>query len=259
MKALITLTLLVSFIWAQYNPNLYSQFGNKLFEASVKFESLKYNDILINKIQAYKSESELIRSQGLKLDSKKEISSTEKKEYLKSLRKLENSYQSIVSSLSQVLLNSIQNNNYNKFAKLCNSNLNDIFQSDTIYNKATTFYQKNKANGSINSLDQLIHQKKLERKAILEQTQEKQLTEKQTVTKKKYTIEIQPYKDAYGNDYEMKLNTSFDECKAYCLKDSKCKAFLFNTKREKCWFKNKVGRTTDIRHGILGIKKLDSR
>jgi hypothetical protein len=255
IKTLIVLTVLVTSIFGQYNPKPYSYLGDKLFEANTQFESLQYNELLADKIQIYKVKSSLIHKQGLHLESKENASASEKKDYLKSLRKLETSYKNIIGSLQQVLLDSIKNNDYDTFVQLCNSDLNHIFESDTVDSQAIAYYQQNIDKGSINSVDQLIRNKKLEREFRLEQRQNIESIKKPISVKKKYTIDIQPYKDAYGNDYEMKIGISFDECKAYCLKDSKCKAFLFNLKREKCWFKEKVGHITDVRNGTLGIKK----
>lgn len=172
INVLTVLLLLVSCLLSQNNPNLYTSLSSKLYDANSKFKAFKNYETLGEEIQAYNTKSILLHKQGLYLESKADLSSDERNEYLASLRKLENQYIYIIRLLQQMLLNSINQNDYDTYIRVVNSGLADLWESHTVENQVIIFYQNNKHKGAINALEQLIHDKKLEHAAAQAQTQD---------------------------------------------------------------------------------------
>lgn len=172
IKALLASALLFASLWGQNHPNLYPSLGNKLFDANAKFEAFLNYETLAEKVRSYNADSKSLREQGLSLESKGDITSDERNKYLASLRVLENDYITIIHDLQQMLLDSIRGNDYGTFVRISNSTIADLWQSHTIQRQAIAYYQQNKDKGNIDSLEQLIHNKKLEREAEMVQAQE---------------------------------------------------------------------------------------
>jgi len=161
--------------------------GDKLFDASAKLELLKHDGLMLNKASLYEQSMNKVYEQGRYLESKNSISNSERKSYLASLRKLEKSYQNIIFSLQQTLLDAIKEDNYYTFSLINNSEIDDIYELDHIQIKAIAFYQKHKKNGEIKTLDTLINKRKLDKKAYDERVRLSAI--KQKKDKNKSTIQ----------------------------------------------------------------------
>jgi hypothetical protein len=247
-KISLILVILYVSLFGNTNPNLYALLGNKLFDAGEKLEKFKSIDTLSIRIKTYQEKSKLVLNEGVRFESDGTISAEEKKQYLKLLRNLEGLYVNIVGSLQQKLLDSIKNSDYNLFSSICKSELEDIFNNSNVQQQAIAFYQDNKSNGRIEILEKL-------QKERIQTTQAKEKKQPKPSIEKKFTMEINSYKDNSVQPYEMKHGITLEECKELCLKDKRCQSMIMNIKTQKCWLKESVGRVFESRYGILGIKK----
>lgn len=239
------------------HPRLYALLGDKLFEANLQFESFKSIDVMSQKIETYQSESKRILKQGHLYESDGIVTIAEKQHYLKSLRSLEQQYSGVIHSLEQELSESIQFNQYEKFAKIINAGLDDVLENRLIQDKVIAFYQQNKSKGKLVPVEGLI--KEREQKAVdrdqMQQAPEAYLEQKSSQSRSRYTIELTANRDAQGNDYAMKTPSTLEACKKQCLDEQQCKGFTFNPKYEKCWLKSAIGPSSHHQLAILGIKK----
>ena len=154
------LVLIISCLFGQNNPKVYSQLGDKLFDANRKFMLFQYNQPLSNKIQDYKIKSEHVRQKGFYIKNSKEA-----KEYLLSLRALENDYKQIIRELQKILVDSIRKSDYKQFSVLSRSGLEEIFETTSLKKRAAKFYQQNKHKGTIDYLEKLSYYSQIQKSA----------------------------------------------------------------------------------------------
>lgn len=255
-KILVLFMILCVSLFGNSNPRLYALLGDKLFDATARLEPFKSVDTLTMRIDEYQTQSGLVLHEGLALESSGTISSEDKKQYLRSLRDLEKYYSNIVGSLQQELLKSIKTSDYDSFKMICNSGIEDLFDDSTVQQQAITFYQANKSEGMIESIEQL-QKERMQKKQFqaMRKSNPSRTSETKSSAKKRFTMDIQSYKDNSIEPYKMKFGITLEECKALCLKDSRCQSMIMNMKTQKCWFKESVGHVFESRNGILGIKK----
>lgn len=160
--------LLISFIslFAQSTPHLFSSLGNKLYNANTQFNIFTDYTPLSNQIHSYQVQCDTLRENGFELESKANITDTERDNYLTSLRLLEENYIHIVRKLQHLLLKSIDSNDYNTFQQIANTSIHDLWQSSTLNRQAIAYYQQHKDKGTIQSLEQLIKNQKIEREVV---------------------------------------------------------------------------------------------
>lgn len=163
--------ILISFIslFAQNNPTLYSSFANKLYDANTQFALFTNHELLSNHIHSYQIECDRLREIAFKLESKSNTTDIERNDYLASLRALEEIYIRIIHKLQHMLLKSIDLNDYDTFQQIANTPISDLWESHSLVSHAIEFYQKNKRKDTIGSLEKLIHDKNLEKVAVLMQ------------------------------------------------------------------------------------------
>lgn len=150
--------LTISFIslFAQNNPSLYSSFGNKLYDANSQFNIFTNHELLSSQIRSYQLKCDTLRNIGFELESKANITDTERNNYLVSLRALEENYTSIIHKLQNLLLKSIDSNDYYTFQQIANTSISDLWQSSSLSRQAIAYYQQYKDKGKIQSIEQLI-------------------------------------------------------------------------------------------------------
>ena len=169
MKSLKILFFLVSCLFGQDNPKIYASLGDKLFDANTKFMQLQCNQPLSNLIDDYKIKSEHVRNQGFHVENSKEA-----KEYLLSLRTLENNYQQIIGNLKKKLINSMEKSDYKQFSALARSGLIDIFGTPSLKKQVIEFYQLHKHIETINYLEKLSSDIQLESASLVESQDQEQ-------------------------------------------------------------------------------------
>jgi hypothetical protein len=155
MRTSLLLTLFAASLFAQSRPGLFAQLGDKLFAADAKFASLHCDQALEERIEQYGAQSERLRLHGLQLEADAPVSPQEAKNYLRSLRTLQNAYDSILRPLRQRVFESIKNDDYATFLRLADSALDGLFAPPSLQEKALDYYQRNKAKGTIVFLDEM--------------------------------------------------------------------------------------------------------
>jgi len=205
-KTILVFTIICSNLFSNNNPKLYSSLGDELFDAIPIFVKLKSITPLTQKIKIYEIESKLVLNKGKELELQKNIPSVQRKEYLNSLRKLEKKYKKIIIFLEQELLKSIEKNNYNNFILISNCGIKSIFNKEIIKRKAIKYYEENKHNGIIHSLE------KLKQKQILIKQYHNTLVDDDSLPKKSglnnysnlYQVEIEDINNVLSKN-EIKL------------------------------------------------------
>ena len=149
IRYFLSFTLLFSIAFTKEYPLIYSQLGDPLYKSVSTISTLSNIDALSQSCSSYISEANatLFFGSSLNTQDKKAI-----KEYLQRLRKLQKKYDKTLYSINGSINNSIDKNEYEKFLRLTDCNLEGILKSRALLKKSINYYKKNKTEKKSNYL-----------------------------------------------------------------------------------------------------------
>ena len=159
IRLLLVLLFLFSTLYSKEYPKSYAQLGSPLFSSLEPFLELKDLKLLKNDIYSFEKHIQPVLNEGFKVDISNEKS--EKKEYLKNLRKLQKEYDQLLYKIHQAISFSIDNTDYKSFIRLTEYPFDGLFKNRALKEKAIKFYVKNKKICECKVLDNEINDSKL--------------------------------------------------------------------------------------------------
>lgn len=226
VKFLIFVTVLFSFCLASpIYPKSYAQLGTPLFESVQHFQM--YEDVKSLKplILEYKDTADKLLLYGKKIDTSDD--KNKKKNYLKSLRKLQSKYDKLLYSLHQAISKSIKDDDYELFLKLTSYAFDGLFTNTNLRQQAIDFYFKHK------------HEKNVQCEIL-----EKNMTNKKLANATQELFATEIINSSYNSDSQKKSKKSVDIITTRVA--NTIKVFLYN--------KNIYDVTIRVRPVVQNIK-----
>ena len=153
------LLLLLTLLDAKEYPHSYAQLGSPLFSALKPFAKMQDIQLLHDDIVLFEQHADTVLQKGYKVDASEKKS--EKKEYLKELRKLQKEYDKLLHKLHQAISTSINENDYKSFTRLTAYPFEGLFKHRGLKNRAIKFYEKHKNTSQCKVIDDAINDTKL--------------------------------------------------------------------------------------------------
>ncbi|GEM_PF-6484796 len=137
MKLLVAI-LLISTLQAKSYSEPFVNLSKPLFEFAAQDQTYLADPDLPRLLKKYKTEAE-----AAKQISKGELNEKERAEYLKKLRALQKSHNRILALLKSKILDSIDQNSYQKFEELLQREPKELLKNRSFKAKVLSFYRKN--------------------------------------------------------------------------------------------------------------------
>ena len=157
-KALFFLFFLFSIVFSKEYPPIFSQLGNPLYKSVDSLKILSNIEDLNRSCSSYisKADETLAFGEALNKSDKKGV-----KEYLQRLRKLQKEYDRNIYQINKNINHAIEKDNYEKFLKLTDCNLEGLLKSRVLLKKSLEYYKKNRTSKKSSYLEKKIDFSKL--------------------------------------------------------------------------------------------------
>jgi len=162
MKTLLVLVALSLTLFADGYPTLFAQLGTPLYEANRQLHSLAKQETLKSPLLIYNTQCNKTLSFGQKAEL-----STDKQQkgaYLKKLRKLQKSYDSLATLLQKQIMQTMKTDDYELFIAMINTEADLFFQKPKAKEAIYHYYNKHKNRERSRSLSKRI---KKERQTVV--------------------------------------------------------------------------------------------
>lgn len=154
MKVIYLLLLFSLMLYGKTYPSLFSQLGTPLYTAETKLQPLTEHTQFKKALLHYSSECKQTLQYGEMADITTDA--TQKKAYLKRLRKLQKEYDDLALFLKKQLNVTIKTDNYALFLFMVNSEAELFFENPVTNESIYSYYKTHRAKGPSAYLDKRI-------------------------------------------------------------------------------------------------------